>query len=95
MTVPRLRSSATRGLSGVLVGGLIALAIAVCLAQWLAEASGQPGPGPAAVIGHVVAALAAVVLQLVAERFQGRIAMLASWSVLTLVMTVLWFGWWA
>jgi hypothetical protein len=74
---------------------LIALAIAVCLAQWLVAASGQPGPGPAAVIGHVVAALAAVVLQLVAERFQGRIAMLASWAVLTLVMTVLWFGWWA
>jgi hypothetical protein len=86
---------ALRELSGVLAGGLVALAIAVCVAQWLASTSGRPGPGMAAVVGHVVAALAAVVLQLAAERVLGRAAALASWSVLVLTAGVLWFGWWA
>ncbi|MGH3821424.1 MAG: hypothetical protein ACRDRA_01045 [Pseudonocardiaceae bacterium] len=84
-----------RGLSGVLAGGLVALAIAVCLAQWLAAASGRPGPGIPAVAGHVVAALAGIVLQLAAERSQGRMATSASWSVVVLAAAVLWFGWWA
>ncbi|MGB6162945.1 MAG: hypothetical protein WCF33_01540 [Pseudonocardiaceae bacterium] len=86
---------ALRGLSGVLVGGLVALAIAVCAAQWLASQSGRPGPGMADVVGHVVAAASAVVLQLTAERSLGRSAALASWSVLMLTAGVLWFGWWA
>jgi hypothetical protein len=83
-----------RGLSGVLAGGLVALAIAVCTAQWFAGTSGRPGPGAAAVVGHVLAALAAVVLQLVAERFRGHTAALASWFVLVLTAGVLWLGWW-
>lgn len=83
-----------RGLSGVLAGGLVALAIAVCTAQWLAGTSGRPGPGAAVVAGHVVAALAAVMLQLAAEWSQGQKAALASWSVLVLAAGVLWFGWW-
>jgi hypothetical protein len=67
----------------------------VCLAQWLAGGSGDPGPGSAVVAGHVLAGLAAVVLQLAADRFRGRIAMLAAWSVVVLAAAVLWFGWWA
>ena len=47
-----------RGLSGTLAGGLVALAIAVCAAQWLAGTAGRPGPGMAAVVGHAAAALA-------------------------------------
>jgi hypothetical protein len=83
------------GLSGVLAGGIVALAVAVCVAQWLASSSGRPGPGAAAVAGHIVAALAAVALQLAAERSPGRRAALASGSILLLVTGVLWFGWWA
>ena len=79
----------------MLAGGLVALASAVCVAQWLAGTSGRPGPGMATVVGHVVAALAAVVLQLAAERPLGRSAALASWSVLVITAGVLWFGWWA
>jgi hypothetical protein len=90
-----VRDQATPALSGVLAGGLVALAIAVCLAQWLAGSSGDPGPGSRAVVGHVLAALSAVVLQLVAERFPGRVATLAAWSVVVLAAAVLWFGWWA
>ena len=84
-----------RGLSGLLAGGLVGLAIVVCAAQWLAGTSGRPGPGMAEVVGHVVAALAAVVLQLVADRLRGTSAALTSGSVLVIAAGVLWFGWWA
>jgi len=83
-----------RGLSGVLAGGLVALALVVCGAQWLASTAGRPGPGMAAVAGHVLAALAAVTLQLAAQRSAGSRAALASWAVLVLSAGVLWFGWW-
>lgn len=86
---------ALRALSGVLAGGLVALAVAICTAQWLAGMSGRPGPGTATVIGHVVAALATVVLQLAADRLRGRIAALASGSVLVITAAVLWFGWYS
>ena len=85
-----------RGLSGLLAGGLVVLAIVVCAAQWLAGTSGRPGgPGMPAVVGHVVAALAAVVLQLAADRSRGPLAALASGSVLMIAAGVLWFGWWS
>jgi RsiW-degrading membrane proteinase PrsW (M82 family) len=84
-----------RGLSGVLAGGMTALAIVVGLAQWLAAASGRPGPGMSAVAGHALAALVGIMLQLAAERSRDRIATLASWSILMLAAVVLWFGWWA
>jgi hypothetical protein len=90
-----VRDRVPLGLSGVLAGGLVALAVAVCLAQWWAGSSGDPGPGAPAVVGHVLAALAAVVLQLIAERFAGRLATLAAGSVVVLAAAVLWFGWWA
>lgn len=95
MTGRRAGPRAPRGLSGVLAGGLVALAIAVCLAQWLAAASGRPGPGLALVAGHVVAALVGMTLQFAAERSQDRSARLASWAVLVLAASVLWFGWWS
>lgn len=95
VTAVRLGPRAPRGLSGVLAGGMVALAIVVCLAQALASSSGRPGPGIPVVTGHVMAAVAAVGLQLVAERSQGRLAVLAAWSVVILAAAVLWFGWWA
>ncbi len=95
MTALRLGVRAARGLSGLLAGGLVVLAIVVCVAQWLAGTSGRPGPGMPAVVGHVVAALAAVVLQLMADRFRAPLAALASGSVLMIAAGVLWFGWWA
>ena len=86
---------AVRGLSGVLAGGLVALAVAVCAAQWLAGTSGRPGPGTATVVGHVVAALATVALQMVADRLRGSLAALASGSILVIAAGVLWFGWYS
>lgn len=93
--VPRLGLRVLRGLSGVLSGGLVALAATVVVAQWLIGSSGLPGPGMAAVAGHAIAALAAVVLQRVADRSRGAQAALAATCVLLLTAAVLWFGWFA
>jgi hypothetical protein len=94
-TVTTGSGRALRALSGVLAGGLVALAVVICTAQWLAGTSGRPGPGAATVVGHVVAALATVALQLAADRLRGQIAVLASGSVLVIAAGVLWFGWYA
>jgi hypothetical protein len=90
---PALR--ALRGFTGVLTGGLVALAVAVGVAQWLVASSGRPGLGTAVVAGHVIAALAAVVVQVVADRGRGLRAALACLAVLVIAAATLWFGWWA
>ncbi|HEY6425364.1 MAG TPA: hypothetical protein VIY28_19400 [Pseudonocardiaceae bacterium] len=90
-----MTATGVRGLSAVLAAGLVALAVAVCVAQGLAGPSGRPGPGTAMVVGHVLAALGALVLQLAADRVRGPLALLASWSILAIAAGVLWFGWWA
>jgi hypothetical protein len=95
VTALRLGERVPRGLSGVLAGGLVVLAIAVCVAQWLASTSDRPGPGIAPVAGHVVAAAVAAALQRTADRCRGRSAALASYSIVALTAAVLWFGWWA
>lgn len=84
-----------RLLSGVLVGGLVMLALAVGLAKWFLEAAGHSGPSGRDVIGHAVAALSAVMLQLVVDRSRGPRAALAATAVLALAAAVLWFGWWS
>lgn len=94
-TVTATGVRALRGLSGILAGGLVALGVAVCVAQWLVGPSGPPGPGTAVVIGHVLAALAAVALQMVADRARGPLAALTSGSILVITAGVLWFAWWA
>lgn len=86
---------ALRGLSGVLAGGLVALAVTVAAAQWLIGSVDRPGPGLAVVAGHTAAAVAAVGLQLVADRSRGARATLAACAVLALTALVLWFGWYA
>ena len=86
---------ALRGLSGVLAGGLVALAVTVGLAQWLAGSFASPGPGTATVAAHATAALLAVVLQVLADHARGQRAVLAAGAVLALFAGVLWFGWWA
>ena len=91
----RLGLRMLRLLSGVLAGGLVMLAVAVGLAQWLLKSAGHSGPGAPDVIGHAVAALGAVTLQLVVDRTRGLRAALAATAILALAAAVLWFGWWA
>ena len=74
MTLPRRRRrSLVRGLSGVLVGGLVALAL-VLLAGWFyADRTGLPGPGARMLVGHLTAAAVAVMAQVSASRRTDRV----------------------
>src|SRR5262245_37418949 len=92
---PGLGLRALRGFSGLLTGGLVVLAGTLAVAQWLIGSAARPGPGPAAVAGHTAAALAAVALQMVADRSRGARAVTAAGAVLALTAAVLWFGWYA
>ena len=92
---PLLALRALRGFSGVLTGGLVVLAVTVAVAQWLIGSAARPGPGTTFVAAHGAAALAAVVLQVVADRSRGARAALAATAVLVLTAAVLWFGWYA
>ncbi len=82
----RPRRSLLRGLSGLLVGGLFALAL-VLLAGWFyAGRTGLPGPGLGMLIGHLVAAVAAVVAQVWVDRRTGPIGTLAAAALAALIV---------
>ena len=90
---PRARRSLLRGLSGVLVGGLVALAL-VLLAGWFyADRIGLPGPGAGMLAGHLVAAAVAVAAQVWADRRTDRVGTLAALAlsgVLVGGLTLVW-----
>jgi hypothetical protein len=90
---PRARRSLLRGLSGVLVGGLVALAL-VLLAGWFyADRTGLPGPGHGMLVGHVIAAGTGVVAQLWVDRRLDRAGTLAAAALSGLVvggLTLVW-----
>ncbi|NMH93607.1 hypothetical protein HF519_18905 [Pseudonocardia bannensis] len=84
---------ALRGVSGVLAGGLVALAL-VLLAGWLVTTrTGSPGPGTGILIGHGLAAVVAVAAQLVADRRSGRPGALAALAVVSISAAVLAVYW--
>ena len=92
VTRPRSRS-VLRGLSGVLVGGLVALAL-VLLAGWFyADRTGLPGPGLGVIVGHGVAAVAAVIAQIWVDRRRDRTGTLAAAALAVLVVGGLTLTW--
>ena len=62
------RDPALRRISGVLAGGLVVLAVALGVAWVVATRSGSPGPAPGFLAWHALAAVAAVVAQVRADR---------------------------
>lgn len=94
VTHPRSRRrSLVRGMSGMLVGGLVALAL-VLLAGWCyADRVGLPGPGAGMLVGHLVAAAAAVAVQVWVDRRTDRVGTLAALAlsgVLVGGLTLVW-----
>jgi hypothetical protein len=93
VTLPRRRRSLVRGLSGVLVGGLVALAL-VLLAGWFyADRTGLPGPGAGMLVGHLVAAAVAVMAQVWADRRTDRFGTLAAAGLSAVIvggLTLVW-----
>jgi steroid 5-alpha reductase family enzyme len=82
-----------RGLTGLLAGGLVALAVALTVGWVIADRTGSPGPGPATLVWHGAAAVAAVVAQLYADRHDGRSGLLAAVAVALITAVVLAVQW--
>ena len=82
-----------RGLSGLLAGGLVALALALVVAWFLADQRAVAGPGAATLAGHAAAAVVAVAAQLVCDRRRGTGAALAALAVVLVTAVVLAVQW--
>jgi hypothetical protein len=85
----------TRTLSAVFAAGLVVLALALIAVWGVASAAGEPGPGPAMLLGHTVAAAGAVALHRLGGRRSGRAGYLAGLGppVILLLLGVLF--WWS
>ncbi|MFD9704926.1 hypothetical protein [Lentzea sp. NPDC059081] len=84
-----------RAVSGVLAVGLVLLALGNIGVQFYANSRDLPGPGTLSVVAHVVAALAAVGGQIVADRYADWRAPVSSFGVLVVAGVTLWVFWWA
>jgi lipopolysaccharide export LptBFGC system permease protein LptF len=88
------RSSFWRELTGVLAGGLVVLAVFVLVVEIIAWSRGEQGLGVPSLIGHIVAAVLAVLAQRFADRGSGRIPMIAGCVVVVITVVALWLLWW-
>ncbi|MBB4686059.1 hypothetical protein [Amycolatopsis jiangsuensis] len=89
----KARGRRWRGFTGSVAAGLAVLAVGVLGVGVACLANGAPGPGVPLLVGHPVAAVAALLLQRVADRRNGRVAGFAGAAVLVVAavaLTVLW-----
>jgi hypothetical protein len=77
----------------MLAGGLVALALALLVAGIVAQQRAVPGPGVPMIVGHVVAAVVAVLVQRRADRAAGAPAAGAALGVVALTAVVLGAQW--
>jgi hypothetical protein len=89
----RTRAGWLRGFSGLLAGGLAALAVALYAVWFLADRSGSAGPGAGTLVWHTVAAVAAVVAQVYADRRAGARGAVAAVGVVAVTAAVLAAQW--
>ena len=82
-----------RGFSGVLAGGLVALAVTLVVAGIVAQQRDVPGPGVVAIACHALAAVVAVLVQRRADRAAGPAAVGAALGVVALTAVVLGAQW--
>lgn len=87
--------NALRRISGVLAGGLVVLAVALGVAWVVATRTGSPGPAGSFLAWHAVAAVAALVAQLRADRApdgRGAGPALAVVVISAVVLAALWLA---
>ncbi|WUL72190.1 hypothetical protein OG943_42780 [Amycolatopsis sp. NBC_00345] len=84
-----------RGLTGSVAAGLAVLAVGVLGVAVVCLVTGAPGPGLFLLIGHPVAAVAALLVQRVADRRNGAVAGVAGVGVLVITLVALTLFWWA
>ncbi|WP_337823076.1 hypothetical protein [Amycolatopsis sp. A1MSW2902] len=83
-----------RGFTGSVAAGLAVLALGVLVVGVLCLVNGAPGPGPLKLVGHPVAAVIALVLQRVADRRVGKLAVGAGAGVLVVAGVAFSLLWW-
>lgn len=81
-----------QAVSGVLAGGLVALAVALVATWVVATRLGVPGPPVPFLVWHGVAAVVAVVLQVRADRARSTAASAAVAGLAVVVLGGLWFA---
>jgi hypothetical protein len=81
------------GFSGVLAGGLVALAVVLLVAALVAQQRAVPGPGTLTIAAHAVAAVVAVLVQRRADRMPDAAAAGAALAVVALTVVVLAAQW--
>jgi hypothetical protein len=91
----RHRGGFGRELAGALAVGLSVLAVVVLVFQGLAWIRDMPGPGVAMVLGHLGAAVLALLAQRVVDRTSGWPATVAAVGVVAITGATMWLLWWA
>jgi hypothetical protein len=91
--VTRPRRGVLRTLSGVLAGGLVALALVLGAGWFYADRTGSPGPGTGMLVGHAVAAALAVGAQWWVDRRRDRAGTLAAAALVVAVSVGLALEW--
>ncbi len=82
-----------RGFTGSLAAGLTVLAVGVLAVAGIDLYTGAPGPGPALLIGHPIAAALALLAQRVADRRNGATAAGAGLAVVLFAVSALTLFW--
>lgn len=85
---------AARVVSGIVTGAVLVLLFLVCGAHYLGGNRDFPGPGTESVAAHVVAAVVAVVAQVIADRRRGPISVVAAIVVVFTASILLFTQWW-
>jgi hypothetical protein len=84
-----------RTVSGMVAAGLVVLALALIAVWGAASAAGAPGPGLPMLLGHAVAAAAAVALHRRSRRRSGRAGYLAALGPPAILLLVGVLFWWS
>ncbi len=87
------RRGLLRGFSGVLAAGMVALVGGLVVAWVVALQAGSPGPGAGTLLVHAVAAAAAMLAQVYADRTPGPRGAVAALGVIVAVVAVLTVEW--
>jgi hypothetical protein len=88
------RSGFWRELCGALTAGVVILAAVVLVLEVLSWTRGLPGLGVVVLVGHLVGAVLAILLQRQLDRRSGRPARLAGLGLGAVVVAMLVLFWW-
>ncbi|SDP83503.1 hypothetical protein SAMN04487905_11024 [Actinopolyspora xinjiangensis] len=86
---------ALRGVAGALVAGLLVLTVALAGVQLWGLTRGGIGPGWVMLSGHVLAAVAALLLQSAADRVRRPAGGWYALGAMAVVLTTLSYWWWS